>query len=89
MKTLKVKLKADIESVKQFVSENSKFDFDIDVKQGRYTVDAKSLLGVMAINLLSWVDLTIISDNSQMIETYINQIQGFIVAEEKCVDNED
>lgn len=89
MKTLKVKLKADIESVKQFVAENNKFDFDIDVKQGRYTVDAKSILGVMGINLLSWVDLIIISDDSQMIETYINKIQRFIIAEEKCVDNED
>lgn len=43
MKTLRVKLKADIESVKEFVNENSKFNFDIDVKQGRYTIDAKSL----------------------------------------------
>ena len=89
MKTLKVKLKADVESVKQFVDENSKFDFDIDVKQGRYTVDAKSLLGVMGINLTSGVEITIISDNSQMIETYISKIQRFILDEEKCTDNED
>lgn len=89
MKTLKVKLKADIESVKQFVNENSKFDFDIDVKQGRYTVDAKSLLGVMGINLTSGVEITIISDNSQMIEAYISKIQRFILDEEKCTDNED
>lgn len=89
MKTLRVKLKADIESVKQFVNENSKFDFDIDVKQGRYTVDAKSLLGVMGINLTSGVEITIISDNSQMIETYISKIQRFILDEEKCTDNED
>ena len=54
MKTFRVKLKADVESVKDFVNENSKFKFDIDVKQGRYTIDAKSLLGVMGINLLSW-----------------------------------
>ena len=88
MKTLKVKLKADIESVKQFVAENNKFDFDIDVKQGRYTVDAKSILGVMGINLLSWVDLKIISDDSQMIDNYINSVRRFIVDEEIIKDNE-
>ena len=88
MKTLKVKLKADVESVKQFVAENNKFDFDIDVKQGRYTVDAKSILGVMGINLLSWVDLKIISDDSQMIDNYINSVRRFIVDEEIIKDNE-
>lgn len=88
MKTFRVKLKADVESVKDFVNENSKFKFDIDVKQGRYTVDAKSLLGVMGINLLSWVELTIISDDTPMIEDYINHVRRFIVDEETIIKNE-
>lgn len=88
MKTFRVKLKADVESVKDFVNENSKFKFDIDVKQGRYTVDAKSLLGVMGVNLLSWVELTIISDDTPMIEDYINHVRRFIVDEETIIKNE-
>lgn len=88
MKTLRVKLKADVESVKEFVNENSKFNFDIDVKQGRYTIDAKSLLGVMGINLLSWVELTIISDDTPMIGDYINHVRRFIVDEEIIRNNE-
>lgn len=88
MKTFRVKLKADVESVKDFVNENSKFKFDIDVKQGRYTVDAKSLLGVMVVNLLSWVELTIISDDIPMIEDYINHVRRFIVDEETLIKNE-
>lgn len=88
MKTFRVKLKADVESVKDFVNENSKFKFDIDVKQGRYTVDAKSLLGVMVVNLLSWVELTIISDDTPMIEDYINHVRRFIVDEETIIKNE-
>lgn len=79
MKTLKVKLKADIESVKEFVNENSKVDFDIDVKQGRYAVDGKSLLGVMGINLLSEVDLKIICDDLDKIYEYTQNIERFIV----------
>ena len=88
MKTFRVKLKADVESVKDFVNENSKFKFDIEVKQGRYTVDAKSLLGVMVVNLLSWVELTIISDDIPMIEDYINHVRRFIVDEETLIKNE-
>lgn len=88
MKTFRVKLKADVESVKDFVNENSKFKFDIDVKQGRYTVDAKSLLGIMVVNLLSWVELTIISDDTPMIEDYINHVRRFIVDEETIIKNE-
>lgn len=88
MKTFRVKLKADVESVKDFVNENSKFKFDIDVKQGGYTVDAKSLLGVMVVNLLSWVELTIISDDTPMIEDYINHVRRFIVDEETIIKNE-
>ena len=42
----------------------------------------------MAINLLSWVELTIISDDTPMIEDYINQVRRFIVDEEIIKNNE-
>lgn len=39
------------EEVKDFVSRASKCDFDIDIAYNRYTVDAKSILGVLALDL--------------------------------------
>ncbi len=37
--------------VKQFVTEASKCDFDIDIYYNRYMVDAKSILGVFGLDL--------------------------------------
>jgi hypothetical protein len=37
--------------VKDFVSAATKCDFDVDVYYNRYTVDAKSILGVFALDL--------------------------------------
>lgn len=39
------------EEVKNFVNRASKCDFDIDISYNRYTVDAKSILGVLALDL--------------------------------------
>ena len=39
------------EEVKDFVSKASKCDFDIDVSYNHLTVDAKSILGVLAMDL--------------------------------------
>lgn len=39
------------EEVKNFVNRASKCDFDIDIAYNRYTVDAKSILGVLALDL--------------------------------------
>ena len=41
----------DTEEVQEFVKEASKCDFDIDISYNRYTVDAKSILGVLALDL--------------------------------------
>ncbi|NLL80588.1 MAG: HPr family phosphocarrier protein [Clostridiales bacterium] len=39
------------EDVKDFVTVASKCDFDIDIYYNRYTVDAKSILGVYGLDL--------------------------------------
>lgn len=37
--------------VKEFVARASKCDFDIDIYYNRYVVDAKSILGVLGLDL--------------------------------------
>ena len=46
-----IKLKT-IDDVKEFVNICSKYDVDIDVKQGKFTVDGKSILGIFSLNLI-------------------------------------
>lgn len=50
MKECKIKL-SDAEDVKKFVSAARKCDFDIDVFYNRVIIDAKSILGVLSMDL--------------------------------------
>ena len=50
MKSFLVKL-TSIADVKNFVSAASLQPFDIDVVSGRYTIDAKSIMGLFSLDL--------------------------------------
>lgn len=45
------KIKLNLDEVKDFVAAASKCDFDIDVFYNRYRVDAKSIVGVLGLDL--------------------------------------
>lgn len=49
MQQMKVKF-SNIEQVKQFVNVIDKYDVDFDLGSGQRIVDAKSILGVMALD---------------------------------------
>ena len=51
------------QSVKTFVNIISQYDFDMDLRCGRYVVDAKSILGIFSLDLNRPVVLEIHSDN--------------------------
>ncbi|MCI8912487.1 MAG: HPr family phosphocarrier protein [Clostridia bacterium] len=66
------------ESVKSFVNVISQYDFDMDLRCGRYVVDAKSILGIFSLDLNRPVVLEIHSDSDcseliQKISQYIYQ----------------
>lgn len=50
MKERKIKL-PEVTDARRFVVEASKCDFDIDVSYNRIVIDAKSLLGVLSLDL--------------------------------------
>lgn len=50
MLTKKIKLNAT-EDVQEFVRSASKCDFDVDVYYNRILIDAKSILGVLSMDL--------------------------------------
>ena len=47
-----------INDVKEFVNAACNADFDIDLISGRYTVDAKSIMGIFSLDLSKPVSYT-------------------------------
>lgn len=45
------RIKLNLDEVKDFVAAASNCDFDIDIFYNRYTVDAKSIVGVLGLDL--------------------------------------
>ena len=43
----------DIQSIRDFVKEVVALDYDVDLVQGRYIVDAKSIMGIFALDINS------------------------------------
>ena len=43
----------DIQSIRDFVKEVVTLDYDVDLVQGRYIVDAKSIMGIFALDINS------------------------------------
>ena len=63
MKTASIRL-STIADVRDFVNIVAKTDVDIDLKSGRYIVDGKSIMGIFSLDLLSPIELTAHTDNT-------------------------
>jgi phosphotransferase system HPr-like phosphotransfer protein len=62
MKTVTIKLPLT-ESVKLFVNIANRYPYDMDLRAGRYVVDAKSILGIMSLDLAKPIALEIYTDD--------------------------
>lgn len=67
MQQVNVKFK-DLNQIRQFVDIIDKFDLDFNLGEGRRTVDAKSILGVMALDLTRPLQLRYDSDDKRIRE---------------------
>ena len=63
MKTVQISLNS-IDKVKSFVNDITKFDYDFDLVSGRYVIDAKSIMGIFSLDLLSPIKLIAHSDKA-------------------------
>ncbi|MBP3580142.1 MAG: HPr family phosphocarrier protein [Clostridia bacterium] len=75
MKTFNVKL-STFDDVKQFVSIATMFDGDVDLKSGRYLVDAKSIMGIFSLDLMKPIEVTVYSDNC---DDFVKSVEKFVV----------
>ena len=71
MNTIQILLNT-IDKVKSFNRDILFFDSDIDLVQGRYTVDGKSIMGIFSLDLSKPIDLNIhAEDNVDQIMTVL------------------
>ena len=75
MKTVFIKL-STVEDIRNFVNITAGIDEDVDLSSGRYVVDAKSIMGIFSLDLLSPIELTVHADNADEI---IAKFEKFIV----------
>jgi phosphotransferase system HPr-like phosphotransfer protein len=66
-----------IKDVSQFVNATLSAPCDIELSHGKYVVDAKSMMGVLSLDLTKPVDMTINSDTEPA--EFLAQIKEFII----------
>lgn len=74
MKSVTVNLKM-AGDVKDFVNIVAKYPYTVDLRSGRYVVDAKSLLGIFSLDLSKPITLEIFDDKC---EDLLGELSRFV-----------
>ena len=77
MREVKILLES-IDRVKKFVSIANRFDIDMDLISGRYTIDAKSILGIFSMDLSKPLVLQVHAQQDEA-EKVLEALKGYIV----------
>ena len=75
MQEMQIKL-FTIQEVREFVNLVILVDFEVDLVQGRYVVDAKSVMGIFSLDLLSPIAVQV---HSEKADAFFAKIKNFIV----------
>ena len=75
MQQTKIALR-DIQSVRDFVQQGIMLEYEVDLIQGRYIVDAKSIMGIFALDILSPITVVAHTENA---DAFFTRIAGYIV----------
>ena len=75
MKEMKIVL-GNIQDVRDFVNLVVMVEYEVDLAQGRYLIDAKSIMGIFSLDLLSPITVIAHTDNA---EEFFDKIQKFSV----------
>lgn len=70
-----------IDDVKVFVNEVNMLPCDADLISGRYTVDAKSIMGIFSLDLSKPIELDIHCDDNCNADAFIEKINSFVISE--------
>lgn len=75
MKEIKITL-SNIQDIRDFVNQVILLDYEVDLVQGRYVIDAKSIMGIFSLDLLSPITLKAHTDYA---EDFFEKIAKFVV----------
>lgn len=65
-----------IQDIRDFVNAVILLDYEVDLVQGRYVIDAKSIMGIFSLDLLSPIKVEAHTDDP---DTFYHAIDRFIV----------
>ena len=57
-----------IEKIKDFVNTITRYPYDFDLVSGRYTIDAKSIMGIFSLDLTHPLDLSAYTDGDEKLQ---------------------
>ena len=66
----------DMQAIREFVQAVVLLDYDVDLVQGRYIVDAKSIMGIFALDIHSPIKVVA---NTNDATPFFNAIDKFVV----------
>ena len=75
MKEIKIML-SNVQDVRDFVKAVIMTDYEVDLIQGRYVIDAKSIMGIFSLDLLSPITLVAHSDFA---DSLFDQVKKYTV----------
>ena len=68
-----------IEKVKDFSNIVCKYDSTIDIQEGRYVIDGKSILGIFSLNLFNPLEIRIDFANEDEEKRLTSEIERFFI----------
>ena len=80
MITGKIQLSNNMEAIKKLNTALNQLDCDVDLRQGRYVIDGKSIMGMFSLNLLDMIEIMIHTDDEAQIAPIRSYILEYSVA---------
>ena len=68
-----------IDNAKKFVAIVRKFHEEVDIKQGRYTIDGKSIMGLFSLDITKPIWVEIKTHDSKRIVEFYHRMEEFVV----------
>lgn len=78
MRTYKILL-SKITDVQEFVNAVNKYSFDIDLRSGKYLVDAKSIMGIFSLDLSKEIEMSIEVEDEALVKEFEVSIEKFLI----------
>lgn len=64
---------SSVEEIHKFVKKCSKLDCEVDLASDRYTVDAKSILGVFSVDLTNRLEVLLHTEDEKEVQRVLGE----------------